>query len=79
VPSLDLRLEFLDLTMYLLARIGGIVLVGLDVVLDELRRHQPHGMTHRHELARPVVGAAARLDADDARRQIDEERGHLIV
>src|SRR5262249_2258430 len=35
-------------------RIGGVVLVALDVCLHVLRRHQPHLMPKRMELARPV-------------------------
>jgi hypothetical protein len=58
--------------------VGCIILVGLDVRFDKLRRHQSHGVAHRLELARPVVRTTAGLDADQARRQVDEERGHLV-
>lgn len=59
--------------------ISGVVLARLNVGLDELRRHQAHRVAHACELARPVVGAGACLDADEARRQVDEERGHLVT
>ncbi|MCY1293676.1 hypothetical protein D9M69_439720 [compost metagenome] len=39
--------------------IGRVVLVGLDVGLDELWRHQLDGVTKCLQLARPVVGSAA--------------------
>ena len=56
-----------------------VVLVGLHVGFDELRRHQPHGVAHALQLARPVVRAAAGLHSDQAGRQIGEELGHLLA
>lgn len=59
--------------------VGRIVLVGLDVGLDELRGHQPHRVAHALQLSTPVVRATASLHANQARRQVEEERGHLIA
>jgi hypothetical protein len=68
------------------------VLVGLDVGLDVLRRHQPRIVPELAQLARPVMRAwlpapttggrrgaarAAGLEADPTARQIGEERQHL--
>jgi len=53
--------------------VGGVVLVPLDVRLRVARRHQPHGVAERRQLARPVMGRAGRLDADQAGRQAREE------
>jgi hypothetical protein len=58
--------------------ISCIVLVGLDIRLDELRRHQSHGVAHRLDLARPVVCAATGLHPDQARRKIREEHSNLV-
>jgi len=55
-----------------------IMLVGLDVRLDELRRDQLDVVPLRLQLARPVMGAAARFHADQARRQVRKKWGHLI-
>src|SRR6266540_4231738 len=41
--------------------IGGIVLIALDVRLHVLRRHQPHLMAKRAQLARPVVRRRTRF------------------
>lgn len=59
--------------------IGRIVFVGLDVGLDELWRHQAHGVAHALELAGPVVGTAAGLHANQAGGQIDKETRHLLA
>ena len=58
-------------------RVGRIIFVRLHVRLDELRRHQLHGMSHHGQLARPVMRAAARLPPDQARRQLDKVFHHL--
>src|SRR5262249_815270 len=58
-------------------RIGGIVLVALDVRLHVLRRHQPHLMPKRAQLPRPVVRRRARLQAKQTGRQSTEERQNL--
>jgi len=59
--------------------IGRIVLVGLDVGLDELRRHQTHRVPIALQRARPVVRATARFHADQTRRQLGEEHRHLLA
>lgn len=56
-----------------------IVLVGLDVGLDELRRHHLDGVPERGELGGPEVGAAACLDANDAGLESSKERSELIA
>src|SRR5262249_49128340 len=58
-------------------RIGGIVLVALDVRLHVLRPHQPHLMAKRAQLPRPVVRRRARLQANQTWRQSTEERQNL--
>jgi hypothetical protein len=55
------------------------MLVGLDVGLDVWRRHQARVMAEPDQLARPVVRPAAGLEADQAARQIGEERQHLAA
>ena len=59
--------------------VGSIGLVTLDVGLDVLRRDQAHGVTKPDELARPMVGAGARLHADQAGRLLGEEGGQLAA
>jgi hypothetical protein len=49
--------------------IGRVVLAPLYVRLHILRRHQPHIMAQRDQLAGPVMRRRARFDADQARRQ----------
>jgi len=56
---------------------GGVVLVGLAVGLHVLRRHRPHLVAQPGQLARPKMRAAAGLHADQAARQVGEERQHL--
>src|SRR5262249_26579078 len=58
-------------------RIGGIVLVALDVRLHVLRRHQSHLVPKRAQLARPVVRRRACLQANQTWRQSTEERQNL--
>ena len=58
-------------------RIGSVGLAALHIRLDVSRRHQAHLMAELDQLARPVMRRAARLDADQARRQLGEERQHL--
>ena len=55
-----------------------VVHEALDVRLDKLWRHQPDGMAHRPELARPVVRATASLHSDKTRWNVQEERRHLV-
>src|ERR1700722_20828898 len=54
-------------------RVSRIVLLSLDVGLHIGRRHQPHRVTQRLELARPVVSRRAGLDTDQTWRQLLEE------
>jgi hypothetical protein len=54
--------------------IRGIILLPLDVGLHVSRRHQPHGVAKRLELARPMMRRGAGLNADQAWRQLLEER-----
>ncbi len=58
-------------------RIGGIVLIALDVRLHVLRRHQPHLMAKRAQLARPVVRRRTRFQPDHTAWNAAEERQHL--
>ena len=58
-------------------RVGGVVLVALDVRLHVLGRDQPDLVPQLDQLAGPMVGAAAGLHADQARRQVGEERQQL--
>lgn len=59
--------------------IGRIVLVGLAVRLDELRRHQLDRMAEPLQLVRPVMRTPARFHPDQARRQIHKETCHLVA
>src|SRR5262249_45420722 len=58
-------------------RIGGIVLVALDVRLHVLRRHQSNLVAKRAQLPRPVVRRCARLQANQTGRQSTEELQNL--
>src|SRR3954453_21953799 len=58
-------------------RITGISLAPLHVRLDVGRRHQPHLVTETDQLSRPMMARAARLHADETRRELAEERDHL--
>src|SRR5436309_1597704 len=57
--------------------IGGVVLVAFDVRLHILRRHQPHLMPKRAQLARPVMPRGTGFQPDQAGRNAAEERQHL--
>ena len=59
--------------------ISGIVLMPLHIGLHVGRRHQPHGVAKRLELARPMMRRGAGLDANQARRQLLEERQHVAT
>jgi hypothetical protein len=59
--------------------IGRIVLVGLDVGPNVLRRHQPHLVPELGQLTSPIVGRATGLQADQASRQGREELEHLAA
>src|SRR6185437_14485828 len=54
--------------------VSGIVLLPLDVGLHIGRRHQAHVMTERLEFARPMMRRSTGLDANQAWRQLLEER-----
>jgi hypothetical protein len=58
-------------------RIGGIILVALDVRLHVLRRHQPYLVPKRSELARPVVRRCTRFQPNQTARNLAEERQNL--
>jgi hypothetical protein len=49
----------------------------LDVRLHVLRRHQPHLMAQRAELARPVMRRRTRFQPDHTAGNAAEERQHL--
>jgi hypothetical protein len=57
--------------------ISRVVLVGLHIWLDELRRNQAHVVSKALQLARPMMRAAAGFHADQAPWQIREELGYL--
>ena len=54
--------------------VSHVVLLPFDVRLHVSRRHQPHGMAECLQLARPIVRRGAGLDANQAWRQLLEER-----
>ena len=58
-------------------RIGSIGLSALHVRLDVSRRHQAHLMSELDQLASPVMRHTARLDADQAKRQLVKKWQHL--
>src|SRR5262249_273813 len=58
-------------------RIGGIVLIALDVRLHVLRRHQPHLVSKRTQLARPVMARRTCFQPDHTARNATEQRQHL--
>jgi hypothetical protein len=58
-------------------RIGSVGLAALDIRLDVSRRHQAHLMAEFDQFACPVMRGAARLHADQARRQPGKEWQHL--
>ena len=53
--------------------VGGVVLITLDVRLHVLRRHQPHLVPKRAELASPVVPRRTRFQPDHTPRSAAEE------
>src|ERR1700747_810434 len=55
-------------------RIGGIVLVALEVRLHVLRRHKPPLMAQRTKLARPVMRRRTRFQPDHTAWNAAEER-----
>jgi hypothetical protein len=60
-------------------RVGGIVLIALDVSLHILRWHQTDLVTQLRQRARPMVRRGIGLHADQARRQSFEERHNLAA
>src|SRR4029077_15130139 len=58
-------------------RIGSVGLPALHIRFYVSRRHQPHLMTELDKLARPMMRGAARLDADQAWRQLGKKWQHL--
>src|SRR5262245_25890114 len=59
--------------------IGDIVLVRFHIGLDELWGHQSHRMSKPLELSGPVMRTAAGFHPNQARRQLREERRHLVA
>jgi hypothetical protein len=59
--------------------ISGIVLVSFDVGLHVGRRHQPHSVAERLELARPMMRRGAGFDTNQTRRQLLEEGQHVAA
>jgi hypothetical protein len=53
------------------------VLIALDVRLHVLRRHQPHLVSKRTQLACPVMGRRTRFQPDHTAWKAAEERQHL--
>src|SRR5712664_84478 len=60
-------------------RVGGIVLIALDVGLHILRWHQTDLVAQLRQLARPMVRRGTGLHADQAGRQSFEERYNLAA
>src|SRR5207344_2951193 len=60
-------------------RIGGIVLLSLDVGLHVGRWHQANGVAECLKLPRPMMGGGARFDPDQTRRKLLEEREHVTT
>jgi hypothetical protein len=58
-------------------RIGGVGLVAFDVRLHVLRRHQPHLVANRAQLASPVMRRRTRFQPDHTPGNAAEERQHL--
>src|SRR5215813_406077 len=57
----------------------GIVLLPLHIGLYVGRRHEPDLVTERLQFTRPVMGCGACFNADQARRQLLEERQHITA
>ncbi len=57
--------------------IGSIILLAFDIGLHVGRRDQPHDMPESLQLARPMMRGGAGFDADQAGRQLLEERQHV--
>jgi hypothetical protein len=56
-----------------------VILLPFDVGLNVSRRHQSYGMAKRLQLARPMMRRGASLDANQAWRQLLEERQHVAM
>jgi len=59
--------------------IGDIVLVRFHVGLDELWRHQAHGVSKTLEFSGPVMRTAARFHTNQAPRQLGKQSRHLVT
>jgi hypothetical protein len=55
-------------------RVRGIILLPFNVWLHVGRRHQPHGVSERLELTRPMVRLGTGFDADQGRWQLLKNR-----
>src|SRR5258708_19736282 len=60
-------------------RVGGIVLIALDVGLHILRWHQTDLVAQLRQLTRPMMRRGTGLHADEARRQSFEESYNLAA
>src|SRR5271169_3439876 len=57
--------------------VGHVVLLPLDVGLYIGRRHQPHAVSERFELARPMMRRRTGFDTNQARRKLLEQRQNV--
>ena len=57
--------------------IGGIVLIGLHVRLDELRGDELYRVSQRQEFTRPEMSSAAGFHPDKTRRKLGEKANNL--
>src|SRR5271156_2110256 len=59
--------------------VSGVILLPFDVRLHISRRHQPHGVAKCLQLTRPMMRRGAGLNADQAWRQLLEERQNVAT
>src|SRR5690349_12163215 len=59
--------------------IGDIVLIRFHVGLDELWRHQAHGVSKTLEFSSPMMRTATRFHTNQAPRQLGKECRHLVT
>jgi hypothetical protein len=60
-------------------RIADIILIRFHIRLDKLWRHQPYRVPEALQRTAPVMSTGARLQANEARRQIGKEYRHLLA
>lgn len=51
--------------------VSRVILAGLHICFNEMRRHEPHRVAETLELASPVMQVVARLHSDQAWRKVD--------